>query len=383
MLLASNLSFYPREGFHQSRCAEVYLPRPRLASGEIGPNAVLGHRGRRIPTQPAQQVWSQKGSPVPRPRIRPGGPSTRERRRGARLPPDPCPTTNVPAVDRHCARVVTATDPQADSEPSRAPPTIDPDISGQRGRGTPWPRQQPGRIGRVGENGCHDRRIRDESPGCGVRALRDGVSLLPQTASQRPLSRRSQLVHAREATPRFGSPVFRLKAAGRCSNSWAAISHRCAAMSSVCRALRNSTSTSTSSAAYVSCPVLSGRFDQSVAPWPFSSSKPSSLATSAARLTRSRPRIRPATSVSNSARGRRPTSSRHGRSWLPRAKSTPLRRSHHSRESGRAPQSDQSGRCLRPRGVPGSDRPAWSSGIPTLARHRARRVLIPCSMARA
>ena len=60
MLLASNLSFYPREGFHQSRCAQLYLPRPRLASGEIGPNAVIGHGGGRIPAQPAQQVRSEK-----------------------------------------------------------------------------------------------------------------------------------------------------------------------------------------------------------------------------------------------------------------------------------------------------------------------------------
>ncbi len=88
------------------------------------------------------------------------------------------------------------------------------------------------------------------------------------------------------------------------------------------------------------------------APWP--GGRPSSSSTTAARPTRGRPASRAPSSVSNSVRGRIPTSARHGRSWLAAC----------STHSASAMASDSSCRSGQPIGsirkVPAPARRSWT-----------------------
>ena len=89
--------------------------------------------------------------------------------------------------------------------------------------------------------------------------------------------------------------------------------------------------------------------------------------------TRSEPSSRPTSSVSNSRRGRRPSSARHGRSWLAACRIHSASASAaFDRAAGRAARSGRSGRCRRRPGAAAPGRPAGCSGSPRPARRRPR-----------
>ena len=154
MLLASNLSFYPREGCHQSpawtvRFARLGLrPRPGTpgcwprSPGRVDPSTsvAIGPVRRRISGATPQDStsWSIDSRAAARRLAAAGSLSGHERAGGG------------PRTARRSRRPLIL---GQGAGPARARPTIYPDIAGQRARGTPWSStiraRRPGRRARA------------------------------------------------------------------------------------------------------------------------------------------------------------------------------------------------------------------------------------------